>query len=335
MHAREKILRRAHLVLVSAYRSRGKRVRLVSFTLYADDSGTSPSQQVAIATALIVPCAQIIRLEREWDTFRKKEGFSSFHTSECVARNPKSEFANWDHSKVRRVMARMRQITKKYAAAPAISMAVKKDYYDAVMPEMLRHHFGAYHYTWCLSYAIAYAEKSPIRLPFKYVFDWMGKPADPRRQEIDKVMDYCERAATEQGYAGDYTNYSFLHRKDTVGLQCVDQIAWTCYQFALKALVGTPMNEFAEEAWTDYGGHLASAGWLHAFSFRREALEKWVAAELSDGRSMKRFIDWSKHETERQARIRQLRKRVRQIAKSSPVKDQGKTGTEGENREKI
>jgi hypothetical protein len=76
------------------------------FTFYADDSGTSPDQPVAIATVLIVPNAQIPRLENEWTTLKEKEGFSFFHTSEFVHRNPKSEFADWAKEKQEGVLRR-------------------------------------------------------------------------------------------------------------------------------------------------------------------------------------------------------------------------------------
>lgn len=46
------------------------------FSMYLDDSGTTPDQKVAVASALIVPAAQIRRLENEWNNLKKKEEFS-------------------------------------------------------------------------------------------------------------------------------------------------------------------------------------------------------------------------------------------------------------------
>jgi hypothetical protein len=84
------------------------------FSLYIDDSGTDPNQSIAIATALVIPAAQIIRLEREWDTLKQKHGFTEFHTSIFVARNHKSEFANWSEDQQKRLLSRVRQVSKKY-----------------------------------------------------------------------------------------------------------------------------------------------------------------------------------------------------------------------------
>lgn len=80
-------------MLVSTRGSRWKEVSLVMFTVYIDDSGTSPDQHVAIATALVMPAARITALDKEWETLTRKEGFSDFHMSICVARNEKSQFA--------------------------------------------------------------------------------------------------------------------------------------------------------------------------------------------------------------------------------------------------
>lgn len=96
------------------------------FSVYLDDSGTDPNQRAAIATAFVVPAAQIIPLEREWDKLKKRHGFSDFHTSEMVARNYKSDFADWDEAKQREVFERVRQISKKYGIgrSGAVSFAV-------------------------------------------------------------------------------------------------------------------------------------------------------------------------------------------------------------------
>jgi hypothetical protein len=39
------------------------------FTVYIDDSGTAPDQQVAIASGLIIPAIKAEALDKEWTTF--------------------------------------------------------------------------------------------------------------------------------------------------------------------------------------------------------------------------------------------------------------------------
>jgi hypothetical protein len=113
-YAYTRAMSRAECMLVSARGLNWKTVFLVMFTVYVDDSGTDPNQKLAVATALIIPAKQIPAMEIEWSNLKTKEHFSRFHMAEFVARNPKSEFANWDDKKHQRVFDRVRQITNKY-----------------------------------------------------------------------------------------------------------------------------------------------------------------------------------------------------------------------------
>ncbi len=63
-------------MLLTLYGRRWREVQLAFFSMYLDDSGTTPDQKVAVASALIVPAAQIRRLENEWNNLKKKEEFS-------------------------------------------------------------------------------------------------------------------------------------------------------------------------------------------------------------------------------------------------------------------
>ena len=69
---------------------------MAAFNVYIDDSGTDPKQKVAIASCIVIPAVRISALDREWIALKDEEQFSEFHTSECIANNPKSDFANWD-----------------------------------------------------------------------------------------------------------------------------------------------------------------------------------------------------------------------------------------------
>lgn len=272
------------------------------FTLFLDDSGQRPNHKIAVATALIIPSAQISNLGKEWEAFKKKEGFQFFHASPCNAKDKKSEFANWDDKKVDRVFARVRQITRKYGVI-AISASLKKDVFDETIPVEYRKYVYEHHYSWCVSYAIAYAERwrtasGRTDKPFEFFFDWMDLN-DPRRKEIEKAMDYSERASREEGRQGDYEKYAFSRGKCTPGLQCADDIAWTCNRYALYRIEGEDIPVRAKKGWDSYEGDMEDRGFLHAFTFDRQALEKHVIEIFSDGRTLKRFRRWEQEDSER------------------------------------
>jgi hypothetical protein len=267
------------------------------FTAYLDDSGTDPKQKVAIASALVIPAAQIVALEKEWSTFARKENFSSLHTSEMVALNPKSEFALWDENKQSRVIRRSCEIAKKYSIYPSgsVSYAINKADYDQVVPEEFREYLGRHHYTWAFRNVLhalyTMREKRELKAPLEFVFDWM-ELGDPRRIEVENAMAQAEKESNGLGKYGEFTNYSFRRRQDVPGLQCVDGISWTCYRKALEVFIKTPMVKLAEQAWHGYEADLGEQSWLMCYTFIRPHLEKWVKTELSGEKARKVIENW-------------------------------------------
>jgi Protein of unknown function (DUF3800) len=264
------------------------------FTAYIDDSGSDPNQAVANATVLIIPAARIIALEREWNTLKAKEGFSEFHTSEFIARNPKSDFANWTDQKQEQVFRRVRDISKKYTVQ-AMSFTVYKKDYDEVVPESYRRDCGSFHYTWAIRQMLSHTEQWRRKYetpPLEYVFSWMGeKRKNPRRQEIEDVMDQAEESAKETGHAGAYAHWSFRPATDVPGLQCVDALAWCVYQYGLLVYCQKPMNNKALIAWEDFTKYMGGR-WGFDVTITRKSLKEWVDKEMADGISIRKFAAW-------------------------------------------
>ena len=271
------------------------------FTAYIDDSGSDPSQHVVCAAAFIIPGRRIIALEKEWDSLKAKEGFTDFHTSVFVARNPKSDFAAWSDEKQQRVFRRVRQIVRKFGAK-VISFTVNKKDYDDVVPIELSKYSGKHHYTWAIRQVVAELQAwrigHHIEAPLEYVFDWMKK-GDQCRNEIETVMEEAERITCENGTIGDFTNYSFRHRSEIPGLQCVDCAAWVSYQYGLLVFRNKPLHPFAALAAADWhgrddDGRLRSrrSDWFSHGTVERHNLAEWVAKEMADGISIARFKRW-------------------------------------------
>lgn len=290
-------------MLVSVLGNNWRKVYIVAFTVYLDDSGTSPDQKIANATALIIPADKILDMEQELAVLKKKEGFTDFHTSVFVARNPKSEFANWSDGKQKRVFRRMRQITRKYT--PQIfSLAVNKADYDSILPTEFRKYSGN-HYTWALRHILPFVQMWRVPFPdippYEWVFDWMEKH-DPGRKEIETVMEQAEdQAQIQRNVKGDYINYHFRSRKLVAGLQCADLVAWTNYQFALKAYFKKPLHPLARIAWDDFmampasnpPGYPEPIDWNHSIMIKTDHLKAWIVKELADGTSLKYFREWA------------------------------------------
>ncbi len=296
---------RTHHMLVSCLGGRWKEVHLAMcrFTAYLDDSGTDPRQEVAIATALIIPAARIAALEREWDTLKRKEDFPCFHMSPFSARNPKEGF-DWNDDKHERVYRRVREIVKKYGVA-TVSFAIYKKDYDEVVPPELRARAGKYHYTWAVRHVMDWLFRwrtQHSKYPLEYVFDWIEK-RDERRKEIDDVMDQLEQTAP-----GEFTGYSFRHKEEIPGLQCVDPLAWITYQTALFEFCDKEVVPDAFKGWKDFDTH-RNGKWRKALTVGRPELERWVAMEQSEHRSDIFFEAWQqKKEARRNGRQKQKSK---------------------------
>lgn len=275
--------------LLSAYGSRWADRDLLMFTVFVDDSGTDPNQKVAIASALLVPGKRFLALEQEWENLKEKESFECFHSSEAIARNPKSEFAKWDDGKLDRVLSRVRGISKKYGTR-IFSLAVNKaDYDDAVHPE-LKEAFGRYHYTWAVRSVVQFfAEWSDQRsgVPIEYIFDFMGSDSQKQaKSEIETVMKQAELLNPGR-FAG---HYSFRNRCELPSLQCTDLIAWSCYKFALHKYQNVPLNQFAKDSFED----CESKGdkWFVPMTSTRQELARWSAVELADPLGQQRRLEW-------------------------------------------
>ncbi len=263
------------------------------FTLYVDESGTAPEHKMAIAAGIVVPALQVRRLEGEWNTFLEKQQIPEFHASECLARNPHSAFADWNDDRVRKVFARVRQITFKYSIK-AFCIAIHKKDYDDFLTADLKKAVGNSHYTWAASSVIGLASDWSIehKAPMEYVFDNATKDV---KVEIESAMDFMETKSPGE-FAG---HYSFCSRKEIPALQAVDLFAWTCFQAARKARLGHPIHPIAHESALAY--HAAREGnWWLVQSLTREGIEKWVA-EYHDNPRTKEIIAFKQKQKEARA----------------------------------
>lgn len=248
------------------------------FTIYMDDSGTAPEHKIAIASGIIFPALQIRNLQSEWDKFLHKEQIPDFHASECLARNSHSAFADWSDDRVRRVFARVRQLTFKYSVKGFCIAILKKDY-DEVLTSDMKRAVGESHYTWAVSSVIGLARDWAIarKVPMEYVFDTASKSV---KRELDDAMEFIESE-----FPGEFVgHYSFRKRKEVPPLQATDLFAWTCFQAACKARVGHKPHPIAHESALAYHAAKNQEWWL-VQSLNREGIEKWVAENRNNPRT--------------------------------------------------
>jgi hypothetical protein len=290
MCARSQQYSRTTHFLLSAYGSKWIERYLAMFTIYIDDSGSAPEHKMAIASGIVIPALQIPRLESEWDTFRSKEGITDFHASECLARNPHSDFANWSDERVRRVFNRIVQMTLKYSVK-GFCIAIRKDDYESVVTPEMKAAIGESYFSWAMSSVLGLAHDwaEERKVPMEYVYDRAEKKVE--REVADAL------AFADQAFPGHFLgHYSFRSRKDVPALQMADLFAWTCFQKARQARFNHPMNPIADEISRAY--ELAHGGlWRVVQSLNREGIEMWVAQNRDNPRTQE-IIDFKKKRKE-------------------------------------
>jgi hypothetical protein len=259
-----------------------------------------PASALLYARPLVVPCKRLNALEREWENLKAREGFTEFHSAECLARNSKSEYANWDEHKVKRVFSRVAQITTKYGSV-AVSWAVKKSHYDEVIPEEWRRVGGRFHYTWAVRRVLYMIRDShPIigsMASLEYCFDWIDDRVT--REEIERVM-----AQEDSAHPGEYEGrYSFRKRKELPALQCADLLAWSCLQVGRWLFESTPINPVAQSA-IGHFGRVRKGEWLRMVTNTRQQLEEIVATNVVDVNSEEARRAWHRKYEARRATAR-------------------------------
>jgi len=229
--------------------------------IYFDDSGTSPTNNIAVAAGRVARLANWIYFDHQWEKARKIQGdeFSCMHMAEFVNGAKRSEFEGWSLSKKLRIAKRLRSIIKK-SAIKGFALGVVKKEYDEVVPEGLRFQGFENHYTYAIRRVLGmindWREKERRTIqPIEYVFDWQDRK-DPRRKEIESVFARAEgepEAFRRYGIFRDGVH--FKEKEHVTPLQAVDMFAWNTYQAVLNEIEGKSLNPIAKESFKDFYLH--------------------------------------------------------------------------------
>jgi uncharacterized protein DUF3800 len=274
--------------LMSAYGSKWKEVTLVVFTVYVDDSGTSPSQKLAVASALIIPAIRIPRIDQLWDGFRAKHGFRYIHASEMASPHRKEQYADWPDDKVDQVLARARRIIRANSTA-GYAFVVDKKMFNSSTPTQWRAEGGQNHYTWALrtllQVLIRWHGERKLATPFEWVFD---NAVGRDRDEIEMLM-----AQFDSLHPGRFEgHYSFRCKANVPCLQGADILAWSTYSMACETFFGTPRaNPFAERSLQDWRGRLNDE-WLMVRTYDEKALQLAIEDDERDPSATRERTAW-------------------------------------------
>ncbi len=110
----------------------------------------------------------------------------------------------------------------------------------------------------------------------------MGEPKkNERRKEIENVIEQAQTVSPSE-----FSNWGFRRPVDIPGLQCVDLLAWSTYQYSLLGYGKVEsLHPFAKVAWEDFKQH-NDGKWGYFVWMKPDNLRKWVHKAMVDGASM-------------------------------------------------
>lgn len=207
---------------------------------YFDDSGTHPESNTAIAACYFSTVKKWRRFDAEWRAVADREGFQTFHMSECAAKQ--GEFVQWPEVKRKRVVHRLCTIINKYVIAGTVVGVLKRDY-DRLIQGEFRDYCGRFHYTFAVRHCAWGVKEWATANPsssIEYFFDQMSKG----KGEIMAVLDRKNTISDIPIMRG----YSFADKAIYRPLQASDILAWSYFQLSQRRVAGRPLNALAQQA---------------------------------------------------------------------------------------
>jgi hypothetical protein len=266
-----------------------RKVDLIMVTVYVDDSGTSPEQKVAIASALIFPAARIEALGIAWEKFKAEESFTYLHAAEIACSDRRGQFKTWDNEKASRVFERARNFATDYGIG-AYSMAIYKPHFDALVPKEWLEPGGNNHYTWAfrnlMHYLLRWHRTHVGNGLYEFVIDnAVGKD----RFEIEMMMNQFEAE-----YPGCFENhYSFGCKANVPCLQLADLVAWSSFSFSKTLFQQEDPNPFAVESMGHFGV-MHPNGWLRYLAIMADELRVAIDIDVKNPDATTRRAAWYK-----------------------------------------
>jgi Protein of unknown function (DUF3800) len=249
-------------------------------TIYIDDSGTGPSQNIAVAAGWIAKMPAWRLFEREWNRVRSVEShkFNCMHMADFVAGY--KEFKNWgDLDEKLSLMKNLRQVIKKRAIKGFGLGVIKKDF-DELVPPALKAKGYESHYTYAVRRVLGMIHdwRKSQRIedqPIEYIFDYMDAH-DPRRREIEDVFNSVGTPEENFLSYGLFDGgFSFRPKKSLSPLQAADILAWTAYQTVLNEIEKNKLHPIAKENFKDFYLH-RHRRFLEGGYHKRDHILDWV-----------------------------------------------------------
>jgi hypothetical protein len=206
---------------------------LVMFELeiYFDDSGTHSQSPIAIAACWVAPKRQWDEFNRNWTEVGNKEGFTTFHMADFVAKREygKKPFCNWDKEKKVRVYEKLVSIINT-RVWHGCAIGIPREAYEKYAFPEFKQRYATRLYTMavksCMGRIAHWRARYGITEPMQFFFDQMSEGVG-EIQDIWKLLPKYPDVAHQNGMIPN--GYSFQDKTFFKPLQAADILAWQMY----------------------------------------------------------------------------------------------------------
>jgi hypothetical protein len=198
-------------------------IKMATWSVYFDDSGTHAQSAIAVAACYIAPAPQWRKFIRAWSNVSDRESFRIFHMADFNARQ--GEFKGWEEDKRNRVIRKLIGIIRQYTTQ-GFAVALPKSDYDAVMPADLKVKMGIHPYSWCVKLCFGQIEKwrkkCSLTAPMQYVFESGTKGTGELINTLTKYAKHSRTLSRDTAW----NLMGFRSRKKKTRCSCRQQTFW-------------------------------------------------------------------------------------------------------------
>jgi hypothetical protein len=212
---------------------------------YLDDSGTSPTNKVALVAGYLSSGKLWEEFKEKWHTLLDAYGIKTLHRVELEAFQ--GEFKDWNNHRRTEFLKKAHKIIRRFTYT-AIGSAIVKADFDEVIPkgDFIRTFAGVY--GWCahacivalLDWRQRHNYKDEIQIVFEAGTQGQGQ-VDTMLRELSKTSSWQEK---EKWPVSGWT----FQNKSVIPLQAADLVAYEYYRVAEKALIRKQRLGFRKSA---------------------------------------------------------------------------------------
>ncbi len=199
--------------------------------VYLDDSGTSPTDPVAVVAGYLATEKMWNEFEKRWTVLLSKYNIKILHRADLESY--KGEFKNWDEQRRVEFLKKAHAIIRRCTYTAVGSSLVKSDYDLIIKNHEILRRFGIF--SWCAQGALSgvrmWCDSRNVNSPIQYVFEAGTEGSSQFANLLESYYrdDNC-RADNRIG------GWSFLP-KQVIPLQAADVVAYEFFRYVKNEVV--------------------------------------------------------------------------------------------------